>query len=297
MAYVYFLIICLLFGSNFKLMDVAAQVLGPFTIGVARLLGGASVLVAVLYFSKHRIAINGSTLAKIAFVSLLANAFPFAMQPALLRMGVDHSFLAVFVPFTPLLTIIAAVPMLGMRPTWQQIVGVVGGLTFLLVFTIEAEAHNLPLRLLPLVVCVPLSYAIGNTFMRQNLQHVPGIVVSTLLLTIAGFVLLPLAINELWSNPPHASPDEWRTVILALLVLGPLGTGACIGMFVELVQDRGPLFAGMVTYVVPLVALVWGYRDGETVTTAQLSGVVGILLMVALVQSSQANYAVARERS
>ena len=33
-------------------------------------------------------------------------------------------------------------------------------------------------------------------------------------------------------------------------------------------RDAGPLFAGMVTYVVPTLALVWGAVDGEVITDA-----------------------------
>ena len=286
MAYVYFAIICLLFGSNFMLMDRAAQVFGPFGVALGRLWGGAAVLGVVLYFSKHNLNFKLATYAKIGFVALLSNAYPFAIQPWLLRQGVDHSFLAMFVPFTPLLTIVASVPVLGIRPTWQQSVGVLGGLGLLVMISGDAESHNLRPWLLPLVLTVPLSYAIGNTFMRRHLQQVPAIVVSTMLLAIGGCLIFPLATNEILQTPPSGSTDQWTAAISALLILGPLGTGACIGLFVMLVQERGPLFAGMVTYVVPLIALIWGYRDRETISTSQLVAIAGILALVALVQSS-----------
>ncbi len=294
MAYLYFAIICLLFGSNFKLMDDASQALGPFSVGVGRLLGGAAVLWVVLLISKQKLTVDRETLTKILFVALLANAYPFAVQPWILSHGTDHSFLAMFVPLTPLLTIVAALPMLGVRPTWQQITGVLGGLAMLIWITSDAESHHLALSLVPIAVTVPLSYAIGNTFLRRNLHGVPSIVVSTYLLTLAGAILLPLAVYEVVTNPPDADASTWRQAILAMLLLGLLGTGACIGLFVQLVQDRGPLFAGMVTYVVPVVALLWGYVDGEVITSVQLVAIVGLLAMVALVQSSQANYAVKR---
>lgn len=295
MAYVYFAIICLLFGSNFKLMDDATQVFGPLTIALARLAGGAVVLLAVVGATGQSLAVDRRTLGRIIFVALLSNAYPFAVQPWILSYGTNHSFLAIFVPLTPLLTIVAAVPMLGVRPTWQQSVGVLVGLAILVwVVLSTAASQNFDLWLVPIAVTVPLSYAIGNTFMRLRLQQVSSLVVSTLLLSVGATVLLPLAINEFASNPPQANVAQWVRAVLALAALGPLGTGACIGMFVRLVQQRGPLFAGMVTYVVPVVAFAWGVADGEEVHMSQLVGVAGILAMVALVQSSQANYATPR---
>lgn len=292
MAYLFFALTCLLFGSNFKLMDDAAQVLGPSSVALGRLWGGAAVLLPVVWMRRQSLQVSRETLVRILFVAIMGNAYPFAIQPWILAQGADHSFLAVFVPMTPLLTIAAAIPMLGVRPTWQQTVGVLGGFALLLwiVFRDPAE-HNFAAWLVPFAITVPLSYAIGNVYLRRNLRNESSLVVSTWLLMLAGLLLVPLAAFEIITQPPHASVDAWTKVVLAMLVLGPLGTGLCIYMFVEMVRERGPLFAGMVTYVVPPIAFAWGYLDGETISVAQMVGIAGILAMVALVQSSQANYA------
>lgn len=291
MAYVLFVIVCLIFGSNFKLMDDATQVFGPLTIALGRLWGGAFVLLPLVRASKLSLKVDRHTLGWIVFVGVIGNAYPFAMQPWILGHGADHSFLAVFVPLTPLMTIVAAIPLLGVRPTWQQMAGVLGGLAILLWIVVrEPDSHHFDLWLVPFAVSVPLAYAVANTMLRRQLQHVPALVVTTLVLLVAGLMLLPLACWELSSRPPTGEPGKWASAITALAILGPVGTGICIGLFIRLVQERGPLFAGMVTYIVPIVALLWGYHDGEYISTAQLVGIAGILAMVALVQSSQANY-------
>ncbi len=51
-----------------------------------------------------------------------------------------------------------------------------------------------------------------------------------------------------------------------------------------LIKTQGPLFAGMVTYVVPVLALFWGQYDSERLTPLQLAAITGVLIMVALVQ-------------
>lgn len=296
MAYVLFVLVCLIFGSNFKLMDDATEVFGPLTIALGRLWGGALVLLPIVRASGLSLKVDPPTLGWIVFVGVVGNAYPFAVQPWILSHGTDHSFLAVFVPLTPLLTIAAAIPLLSVRPTWQQSVGVLGGLAILgWIVLREPESHHFELWLVPLAVSVPLAYAVANTMLRRQLQHVSSMVVTTLVLLVAGLMLLPLACWELSSRPPAGDPDNWASAFTALAILGPVGTGICIAMFIRLVQDRGPLFAGMVTYLVPIVALLWGYHDGEYISTAQLTGIAGILAMVALVQSSQANYRVPRD--
>jgi drug/metabolite transporter (DMT)-like permease len=80
--------------------------------------------------------------------------------------------------------------------------------------------------------------------------------------------------------PPH----DWPMALGAIAVLGVLGTGFAVLLVIWLIVTKGPLFAGMVTYVVPTLALVWGAVDGEVITSRQLFAMAGVLGMVALVQ-------------
>ena len=73
--------------------------------------------------------------------------------------------------------------------------------------------------------------------------------------------------------------------MLYLFLLGVVGSGISTMVFVWMILKKGPLFAGMTTYVVPVLALLWGLADGETITPRQLVAIAGVLFMVALVQS------------
>ena len=53
-------------------------------------------------------------------------------------------------------------------------------------------------------------------------------------------------------------------------------------------MTRGPLFAGMTTYVVPVIALLWGTLDREAISGQQAMAIAGVLGMVALVQTKGA---------
>ncbi len=67
-------------------------------------------------------------------------------------------------------------------------------------------------------------------------------------------------------------------------MLGVLGTGLATYGFYRLIQRHGPLFAGMVTYLIPLGAVAWGWLDRERVTGLQVAALVGVLAMVLVVQ-------------
>jgi drug/metabolite transporter (DMT)-like permease len=142
--------------------------------------------------------------------------------------------------------------------------------------------------LLMLALTVPVSYALGNTYLKWKLSHVHSVPLTAMVLALAAawlipFELLPGALKSLGLDGP-AYPRDWGMALGSLAVLGVIGTGVAVLAFIHLVVKEGPLFAGMVTYVVPVFAIMWGATDGETITALQLVAIAGVLAMVAFVQ-------------
>ena len=142
---------------------------------------------------------------------------------------------------------------------------------------------------------MPASYSVVNTYIRQRLRHVPALELTLWMLVVGGLALLPLA-----AVLPTERIDATRGVALeqavaSLVALGIFGTGLAIAVFNKLIQEQGPLFAGMVTYVIPVGALIWAWVDGEHITRMQLLALSGIFLMVAIVQYKAAHREPTRE--
>jgi len=64
--------------------------------------------------------------------------------------------------------------------------------------------------------------------------------------------------------------------------LGIVSTCLASVIFYTLMKKAGPVFASMVTYGIPLVALGWGFVAGETITGLQVAGMAVILAGVRL---------------
>ncbi len=74
-------------------------------------------------------------------------------------------------------------------------------------------------------------------------------------------------------------------VVLAILVLGILGTGVAYVINYTLIATEGPTAAGVVTYLVPAVAVALGVAFlSEPIGPNLLTGAVLILLGIALVR-------------
>jgi drug/metabolite transporter (DMT)-like permease len=283
-----FLFVCVTWGASFILMERATHAFGPVAVAIGRLASGAAVLAVVWWAQRARYRVAWRDMGRIGGVALVGTALPFAVQPYCLSRGFGHSYFGMMVGLTPLATIVVSVPMLRIWPTWRQLIGVVGGFLCMLLLVREGSQRGMSVGILALAVSVPVCYGFGNTYVKWRLAHVHAVPLTALLLALAAGWLVPLELvpgglaRLGLGGPPE--PHGWPMAIGSLTVLGVLGTGVAVLLVINLIVKEGPLFAGMVTYVVPTLALLWGAVDGEVITLRQIAAIGGVLAMVALVQ-------------
>lgn len=286
MPYLLFSLLCFIWGSSFILMKKATLVFSPLGVGAGRVLGGAAVLAAVWLFQRSAWPLQRKDLAAVLFVVLAGFAWPYTLQPWLIdRHG--SGFIGTTVSFVPLLTIAVSIPLLRVYPTRRQLVGVLGGLVCMGLLTKDGFDRQVPPLHLLLALSVPACYALTNVCIRRQLQHVPSLPLSAVTLSIAAALMLPPAYTI--ADAGAAESESLPLAVASLAILGIVGTGIGTFLFNKMVRDQGPLFAGMVTYLVPVGALVWGWIDDEQVTWLQFGALAGIFAMVALVQAGAAS--------
>jgi drug/metabolite transporter (DMT)-like permease len=107
------------------------------------------------------------------------------------------------------------------------------------------------------------------------LQGIDPIKVATVSMAFIG---IPAAIVMWYLNVfPLLQHDTLaRESIGIVAILGITGTAIATALFYMLIQKAGPLFASLVTYAIPVVAIFWGIMDNEDVTIIQI----GCLAMI-----------------
>jgi drug/metabolite transporter (DMT)-like permease len=285
MPHVLFALICAIWGSSFILMKKATLAFSPVSVAAWRVAGGAVVLGLVWFWRRRPWERHRGDWPMLWFVVLVGYAWPYTVQPRLVALH-GSALVGMTVSFVPLLTVVVSVPLLRIYPTRRQLLGVVGGLACMGALLADGLTRHVPLANLVLAFSVPLVYALTNVCIRRSLHHVPPLALSFLTLAMASGVLLPISAAAPFSAPLDTAPtrDVVWLAIASLAVLGVLGTGVGTYLFNILVREHGPLFAGMVTYLVPVGALVWGWLDRETITPLQVAALGGIFVMVAIVQ-------------
>jgi drug/metabolite transporter (DMT)-like permease len=289
MPYLIFMAVCAIWGASFILMKKASLVFGPISIGLWRAGGGAAILLLIAQAQRRQWRISPRDFWPMALVAIISYAWPYVIQPHLVAQH-GSGFIGMTVSFTPLLTVLVSVPLLGRYPTLRQMIGVIGGLACIGLILGDGLDRAVPLADLLMAITVPLGYATGNCIICRRLNSASPLAITTSGLTLTALVIAPLLLvvqgEELRST---SADDTMMLAISAAAVLGVVGTGLATYLFNRLVQEQGPLFAGMVTYIIPLGALLWGWLDSEKVTTTQLTALCGVLAMVGLVQFGAAN--------
>jgi drug/metabolite transporter (DMT)-like permease len=278
-----FILICLFWGSNFILMKKADAAFGPLSVGAGRLLFAVVTLgLAWFIWQRRRWPFDRSDLPALALLALLGFVWPFVVQPYLIGKYQNSSFIGIMPALVPLLTIAVSVPMLRVHPTARQLAGVVIGLACMVLLVGDGLGRAMAWHDLLLAMSVPACYAIANTYVKQRFGQSPATALTLAAMALSVLLVAPLAAA---TEPVRTGGTTLAWSVAALAQIGILGTAASILMFYILVQTRGPLYAGMVTYIIPLGAMAWGWLDAERISMVQVGAVGVILCMVALVQN------------
>lgn len=279
MHHLAFAFICLVWGGSFLLMKKASLAFGPITVATGRVLGGACILALVCRWRGSERPLQARHLPLLGFIVLIGYVWPYAIQPWLVsRHG--GALIGTTVSLVPLATILVSIPILAQLPTMRQTLGVLGGCCCLQLLVADGWQRQVPIPDLLMALSVPVAYALCNTIIKRYLTEVAPLPLSVGALAFSALLLAPMTATETM----HFQEDL-PLALAAIAILGIVGTGIANFLFNYLIHERGPLFASMVTYLVPVGALLWGWLDNETVTLLQVIALVGIFAMVALVQT------------
>ncbi|MFL5943090.1 MAG: DMT family transporter, partial [Gaiellaceae bacterium] len=102
------------------------------------------------------------------------------------------------------------------------------------------------------VVAMALCYAIGTLLAGRYLGGTPPLVVALASTAISTIAVLPVGVIQAPSGMWHGE------TIMAILVLGFVGTAIAYLLFFALIQRAGANYATLVTYLVPPIALAYG---------------------------------------
>jgi len=256
------IILSIIWGSSFILIKKSLIGLTPIQLGALRIIISGLILFAAGF---NRLKNQSKTTLKwIAVTGFLGTFFP-AFLFAYAITEIDSAVASILNSLVPLNTILIGFIVFQIFSSRRQIIGVIIGLfgTILLISsgaTINPE-QNYWFTLL--VIIATINYAISVNIIKRHLQNVPALTIA-----VGNFVaiiipaIIVLIYDGFFTSEVIQSPNL-KEALFYVLILSIFGTALAKIMFNKLVQISTPVFASSVTYLMPVIAVMWGVLDGE----------------------------------
>ena len=279
LAWFLLILLALIWGSSPIMIKKALVQLGPFEIGALRLSLASLVLMPFLLKSLNEIKKKDYF---ILFISgIVGNVIPYFLYP-IAQTQIDSATSGVLTSLTPFFALIIGVIFYKLKATKNNIIGLcIGflGTSILILFSNSSEGFSADLYGL-FVVAATLLYGINLNLVKYHLKHLKPITITAFSIVS----ILPITLYILFAHtefPSHLKlVNEYLLEFGYVFVLGVLGTSIATLIFYNLIKIKDTVFASMVTYLMPIVAIGFGVLDGEKINLIQLFGMLLVLLGV-----------------
>lgn len=277
LKWIYLVVLSLIWGSSFILIKKGLLGLTAMQLGALRILLAALFLFLIGFKSLKNIEKkHWKWISVSAFLGTFFPAFLFAFA----QTEIDSAIAAILNSTTPLLTFVLGLSFFGVLFAKRQFLGVMIGLagTVLLIFSGASvnPDQNYWFALLPLMAS--LMYAFNANIIKHYLHEISamGIAVSTfVVLFLPTFAIL--IFSGFFDSKVLADEQTWPS-FMYVAILAVAGTGLAKVFFNKLIHMSTAVFASSVTYLIPVVAFIWGFLDGETFGIWQLFAA-GVILV------------------
>jgi len=279
LKWVILFVLALIWGSSFILIKKGLIGLNPFQLGSLRIIFCAVFLSLVGF--KSLASIHLHQWKYIALTSLFGTFIP-AYFFAMAETKVSSSICSILNSLTPLNTLILGSMVFGLNFRRNQFIGIATGLigTTILIFTGKAETISEDNTYAIFVIIATICYATNVNLIKKYLSDVKPLSITT-----GNFVvmLIPAIIILLFTDfSTKINLPATQHAMVFIMILGVIGTGVANVIFYKLIQISSPVFASSVTYLIPVVAFLWGILDNEMLTPLQFFGAFIILIGVYL---------------
>lgn len=194
---------------------------------------------------------------------------------------VDSSVVGIINSLTPVFTLIFGVILFRIKTNWISLFGMFLALSGAGILILKGKSiSTLSINSFALfAVLAPMFYGFSANILKSKLNHIPA-----LSLTAFTFVMmLPFAIALLLQTNfieiMETNPEAYSSLGF-IAVLGVLGTAIALVVFNYLIKNTTAVYASTVTFIMPIVVLLWGIFDGENIGLPHLLALGLILLGV-----------------
>lgn len=258
----YLLVLSLIWGSSFILIKKGLLGLTPLQLGALRIIISGLILFAAGFKSLKNL--SKKDIKWLVISGFLGTFFP-AFLFAYAETEIDSAVASILNSLVPINTILMGFIAFKLFSSKKQIIGVVIGFLGTLMLILNGASLNPDQNYWYafMVIVATLMYAGNVNIIKRHLQNVSPIAIA-----VGNFaaIMLPALLVLIFSDfftSEVLTGQHFKMSLVYIILLSLFGTAIAKVFFNKLVQISTPVFASSVTYLMPIVAVVWGLLDGE----------------------------------
>lgn len=276
------ILLALIWGSSFILIKKGLLVFSPGEVGAYRIVSAAMVL---LPLSIPRVKLLNKKQVKNLIVAGMVGSFIPAFLFAEAQTQLSSSLTGILNALTPLFVVLVGAMFFGAHISRRNATGLlIAFLGVALLIGIREEGGlGFPDRINSYalyVLLATLCYGINLNIIKYWFVELKPVEITAISL----LMVLPIALVYLFGGTTFSfklvHENNSLEALFYLSVLGVVGTAVALIIFNILVKVATPVFASSVTYLIPVVAVIWGVLDGELLVYGHYLGMLAIIFGV-----------------
>jgi len=279
--WLYLVVLSVIWGTSFILIKKSLLGLNPYQLGALRtIITGLFLLAAGFRTLK---TIDKRQWKWIGLSGFLGSFFP-AFLFAIAETEIDSAVASILNSLVPLNTVLLGFAVFQIASTKRQVLGVIIGFIGTAILILKGAELNPDQNYLyaGFVIISTIMYAANVNIIKRYLQDAKPLAIAAgnyAVISIPAVVVLFFAD---FFTVETLQNSNFKMALVYVVILSFFGTALAKVLFNKLVQMSTPVFASSVTYLMPIIALVWGVLDGEGFSVWQGCGALIILIGVYL---------------
>ncbi|CAH1001582.1 hypothetical protein LEM8419_02485 [Neolewinella maritima] len=271
----------LIWGSSYVLIKWGLDVFTARQVAVLRL-GLSAIALAPLAIT-HLRRVRLGQIPLLIVVGLTGTALPAFLFPVA-QMYLSSSLTGMLSSLVPLCTFLVAWLVFRDRPAQRQVIGIALGLLgaiALAYYSPGGQGGTQQLLYAGLVLLACFCYGTSANLVANYFQDVPALTITVVSYFLVGLPALVYAVAVGEVIPTVVGAGHAGAMALLYVSILAVGSTVLAGLvYYRLVQRTGAVFASTVSYLIPVVALLWGVVDGEGVVWIQVPAIALVLVGV-----------------
>ena len=262
-----FVILSVVWGSSFILMKTSAEHLNGLQIGAIRIFAAGISFLPWAVFHLSKIPVR--KLGVVILTGLFGNFFPALLFATAIKENGESSLASILNSLTPLFVIVIGVLFFKSKVQSKKIAGVLVGFVGLVILSLLRGPVNANDNGVLLILIATIFYGTTVNLVSHFLKGIDGFKIASVSLVImaipACFIMWQ---QNVFTIARYDEEARWSMAVACLL--GVVGSAIATGLYYVLIQKAGGLFASLVTYAIPIVAMGWVLLANENITTVQV---------------------------